>query len=163
MNDLILPMMMFGSYKASWQVKDQNGQKIKKTKTIVHQEELGDPGFFPSVNHIYYSTPRGGRRLTKAAEHLKDRWKRLLLDWCTKESWTMTEKEKVVIEVLFCFPDHIIRDNSNIYKLLMDAMEGVIFDNDYYALPRTMDFVVSKLEKPHLRLRIYKKSDEASR
>jgi Holliday junction resolvase RusA-like endonuclease len=33
-------------------------------------------------------------------------------------------------------PDRRIRDSHNMLKLLLDVMQGIVFTNDYYALPR---------------------------
>jgi Holliday junction resolvase RusA-like endonuclease len=164
---LKLPMMMYGKYKTSWYVKDPKDptgkKKIKKTKVVEHKEENGDPGYYPSVNHIYHNTKGGGKRLTKAAERLFQKWQAEARLWAYNTGWVMTEKEKVVVEIVAYFPDNQKRDTNNVFKLMMDALEGIIFDNDYYALPRVMDFHVLEKDsnvKPYFELHIYKLEDE---
>jgi hypothetical protein len=174
---LYLPMMMFGKYKDYVKERDpetgkyktvyeknKNGKLKPKTKWIVHKEENGDAGFFPSVNHIYTNTRGGGRKLTKAAQDLFDKWQAIAKLWCHNNDWVMTEKEKVVVEVWAYFPDNQKRDTNNAFKLMMDALEGIIYDNDYYALPRIMDFEILDKNnpdvRPHFKLNIYRKADE---
>jgi hypothetical protein len=170
-------MMMFGKYKdyvkepdperpgkyRTVYEKNKKGILKPKTKWVVHSEERGDPGFFPSVNHIYNNTRRGGKKLTKPAQDLFDRWQMAAREWCFRNQWETTVKEKVVIEVTAYFPDNQKRDTNNVFKLMMDALEGIIFDNDYYALPRVKDFLVldkAKGVRPYFELVIYKKADE---
>lgn len=159
---LILPMMMYGKYKQTVTVKDpKTGKKKRVNKTIEHIEQRGDPGFYPSVNHIYIQT-RKGRRLSQAAEDLFNRWNGLAQIWAEKNNWQMTEGEKVVVEIDTYFPnDRRKRDTSNALKLMLDALEGVIYDNDFFALPRQNDFhYVKEGEKPYFKLNIFKKSEE---
>lgn len=168
-------MMMFGSYKGYEYEQDPTTgkQKIKKKlvkgklKSVIkihrHVEENGDPGFYPSVNHIYDNDGRGGKKLSKPAQDLFDRWHSLAHLWAIQNGWELTKKEKVVVEVTAYFPDKKGRDTNNVFKLLADSLEHAIYDNDHYALMRTMDFIY--LEKnsnisPYFELRIFKKSDE---
>ncbi|SFJ65112.1 Endodeoxyribonuclease RusA [Paenibacillus sp. UNC496MF] len=175
---LILPMMMFGRYKdyvkepdpekpgkyRTVYEKNKRGKLKPKTKWIVHSEANGDPGFFPSVNHIYNNTRGGGKKLTKAAEDLFNRWQLAARDWCFRNQWEMAVKEKVVVEVTAYFPNKQVRDTNNVFKLLMDSLEHVIFDNDYYALPRVKDFLILDKDcgiRPYFELVIFRKEDEA--
>jgi Holliday junction resolvase RusA-like endonuclease len=171
---LILPMMMFGKFRSQRVKKDEQGNTIykiskngKKTPVtekvwIEHKEENGDPGVYPSVNHIYVNMAKGRKRLSKPAERLKEKWEALAIMWAKDNGWETTKKEKVVIELTAHFPnDNIIRDTNNAFKLLMDALEGIIYDNDHYALPRVMDFKkVKDGERPYFEVNIYKKDDE---
>lgn len=171
---LILPMMMYGKFRAERVKKDKNGNTIYKINKkgekvpvkekvwVEHKEENGDPGVYPSVNHIYVNMAKGRKRLSKPAEQLKEKWEALAIMWAKDNNWEMTNKEKVVIELTAYFPnDNKVRDTNNVFKLLMDALEGIIYDNDHYALPRVMDFQrVKDGEKPYFKIHIYKKEDE---
>jgi Holliday junction resolvase RusA-like endonuclease len=147
--EIILPMMMYGSYMSYRTIVDPKNKKRKKKmkKRITHKEEDGDQGFFPSVNHIYMNTRFGGKKLTKPAEELKEKWSNIFKEACRENGWDTTKKEKVVINLKLYFPDNRVRDTSNALKLLLDSMEGIVFDNDYYALPRIIDFEVLKDKK----------------
>jgi Holliday junction resolvase RusA-like endonuclease len=155
-----LPMMMFGSYRG-YETDKASGTKRKKIFT--HVEENGDPGFFPSVNHIYMNTAKGGKKLTKPAEELKAKWTSIVQKACEESKWEMRVKEKVIVNCRFYFPDRRIRDTNNIFKLLMDSMEGVVFKNDYFALPRVEDFQIlkDKFVKPYIEVEIKEKENLA--
>lgn len=159
---LVLPMMMYGKYKKRVKIVDpKTGEKKYVLKTFQHWEQKGDPGVYPSENMIYVSNRRGGKRLSKMAEDQLIKWRAMAESWALRNGWEMTKNEKVVIWIDTYFPDRRIRDTSNAYKLMMDALQGVIFDNDYYALVRQNDFfIVKKGESPHFKLYIYKKSME---
>jgi Holliday junction resolvase RusA-like endonuclease len=173
-NPLILPMMMYGKFRSQRVKKDEQGNTIYKINAkgekipvkekvwIEHKEERGDPGVYPSVNHIYVNMTKGRKRLSKPAERLKEKWSALAKTWAKEHQWEMTQKEKVVVELTAHFPnDNINRDVNNAFKLLMDALEGIIYDNDAYALPRVMDTTkVKDGEKPFFEIHIYKKEDE---
>lgn len=56
-----------------------------------------------------------------------------------------TQTFKTVINMRFIYKDGRIRDNTNSFKLLMDVLEKAgIYINDYWALPRVIDFQVDK-------------------
>ena len=38
--------------------------------------------------------------------------------------------------MVFYFGDRRIRDASNCLKILLDVMQDVVYDNDYYVMPR---------------------------
>lgn len=173
MEPLILPMMMYGKFRGMRVKRDADGNTVKKMVKgketsikekvwIIHREEDGDPGVYPSVNHIYVHTGKGGRRLSKPAEALKEKWEALASMWAHDTAWHMTEKEKVVVEMIAHFPDESRdRDTNNVFKLLMDALNEIIYDDDHFALPRVMDFkTVAPGEKPFFELYIYRKADE---
>jgi crossover junction endodeoxyribonuclease RusA len=91
----------------------------------------------PSVNAIYYNTRGGGRRLTKKAEfYVRD--SRALMNVAVEEShWVIPEKYVwLYVDMVYYFPDRRIRDSHNCLKILLDAMQGIIFQNDYVVLPR---------------------------
>ena len=108
----------------------------------------------PSVNHMYQNAGRG-RRLTKAAQlYIKD-----AQDACKKamreQKWKR-DKENVwyVMDLYFYFPDKKIRDSHNCLKLLTDCLEGLLFANDYFLLPR-IQYVCLDRENPRLEIVYY--------
>ncbi|MNI87241.1 Endodeoxyribonuclease RusA [compost metagenome] len=74
----------------------------------------------------------------------------------------MTKGQKVVVELTAYFPnDKLRRDTNNVFKLMMDALTDIIYDDDEFALPRVIDFhKVSDEEKPYFKLDIYLKEEE---
>lgn len=172
---LIIPMMMFGKFRRERAKRDELGNTIIKRRDskgrpvyetekywLTHSEKAGDKGVYPSVNHIFTKMAKGRLKLITPAEKLKERWEAEAREWVAKHAWQMTEGEKVVIEMTAHFPaDKIRRDTNNVFKLMMDAFTGVIYDDDEYALPRVMDYHrVAEGEKPYFELNIYLKSEE---
>lgn len=108
----------------------------------------------PSVNHMYQSAGRG-RRLTKQAQlYIKE-----AQDICKKamrvQGWKK-DKEYVwyVMDLYFYFPDKKIRDSHNCLKLLTDCLEGLLFANDYFLLPR-IQYVTLDRSNPRLEIIYY--------
>lgn len=91
----------------------------------------------PSVNHMYHNMRNGGKRLTsKATDYI--RVSRALINLAIEEQRWLKQNESTwyYIDIVFFMPDRRVRDSHNMLKLLLDVMQGVIFDNDYYAMPR---------------------------
>ena len=108
----------------------------------------------PSVNQIYYNTRGGGKRLNKRAENYLIDSRALLKDAIDKNNWKLAQKgEWIYVDMVFYMPDKRIRDASNCLKLLLDAMEGLIYTNDMYALPRIQSVELDR-EEPRLELTI---------
>ncbi|CDQ41760.1 RusA family crossover junction endodeoxyribonuclease [Virgibacillus salexigens] len=166
---LILPMMMFGKFRSTKPKKDKNGKTMKNNKGnyirekcwVYHDENNGDPGVYPSVNHIYERMAKGRQRLTKPAQELSDKWADLAKMWVRDNEWNFAAG-KVVLELTAYFPnDNRKRDTHNAFKLMMDALEDIIYENDSLALPRVIDFhKVKNGENPYFELNIYKKDKE---
>ncbi len=106
------------------------------------------PGVCPSVNSMYQRVSRGGKTIhaltadAKAYEYLVqvESYRAGL-----SQGWdTPPDGIKVAIYLWFWFPDRRRRDSHNCLKLLMDAMEGVLYLDDRFALPRIMDWGVDR-------------------
>ena len=161
-----MPLMMFGKYTrkktTEWKL-DKNGKK-KPSKTVTVHDEMvkgRDKGLFPTVNHMYRKM-RGGKQLTDMAKNRLIDWRMMAeISW---EAAGMTEPIKgknVYVDAYFVLPDNKVRDVSNVLKLLMDALEGVVYENDYHALPRIMDMrVVKGKARCYIRIRECDESDE---
>lgn len=95
---------------------------------------LGVP---PSVNTMYHNTRRGGRVLTKTArKYIRDS-KALINLAIEEQGWNMQGKYVWFhVDMVFYFPDRRVRDASNCLKILLDVMEGNVYENDYTVLPR---------------------------
>lgn len=111
----------------------------------------------PSVNHIYQNAGRGSRRLsTDAVKYIKQaqdiakkeikriKWKKDNEDvWC-------------IMDLYFYFPDKKRRDSHNCLKILTDCMEGLLYYDDYFILPRIQDVQLDR-ENPRLEMYYYPK------
>jgi Holliday junction resolvase RusA-like endonuclease len=82
-----------------------------------------------STNSAYATTKRSGRVFcTSKARAFKKSVHSLAVKQCKQGGWKTTDG-RVKVHVLLTFPDRRRRDVDNI-KLLLDAMEGVIYDDD---------------------------------
>ncbi|MGF0347746.1 RusA family crossover junction endodeoxyribonuclease [Rhodococcus sp. IEGM1300] len=142
-----MPLMMFGKYQRSvsqgYTIDESGKKKRNKPKKVFDEMVRGrDKGLFPTVNHIYRPM-RGGKQLTEMAKDQLVIWNTIAdIEWGGAGYEVPIDKELVYIDAYFILPDKKIRDVSNVLKLLMDALEGVVYKNDYYALPRIMDMRV---------------------
>ena len=109
----------------------------------------------PSVNHMYIHKKNGQKILTKAAKQ----YVKTVQDLCKKaikeQKWR-TDKEAVwfVMDMYFYFPDKRKRDNHNCLKILLDTLEGLLFTNDYFVLPRAQHVTLDR-ENPRVEIIFY--------
>ena len=92
----------------------------------------------PSVNHCYVNVPRKGRRLTEAAKN----WKLIAGYEATqakrKQGWVYPAKDEKIVILLWAFwPDNRPHDMGNLHKLLPDALENILYENDRNAVSYT--------------------------
>jgi crossover junction endodeoxyribonuclease RusA len=108
----------------------------------------------PSVNSMYVNTRNGGRRLTSKAEHYT-RDSRALLNLAVDEQhWKLPNRSVwLYVDCVFYFQDRRIRDSHNCLKLLLDVMQGIVYQNDYFVLPRIQSVEYDK-DNPRVELRI---------
>lgn len=91
----------------------------------------------PSVNAIYYNTRGGGRRLTKKAEHYIRDVRALTNQAIDDQHWSKQEKGIwLYMDMVFYFPDRRRRDSHNCLKVLLDALESIVYVDDMYVMPR---------------------------
>lgn len=91
----------------------------------------------PSVNSLHMNTKNGGRRLTKRAEHYIRDSRALINQAIEEQKWLKQPKNTwFYIDLVFFMPDRRVRDSHNMLKLLLDVMQGIVYDNDYYVMPR---------------------------
>ena len=58
------------------------------------------------------------------------------------------------MDLYFYFPDKRKRDSHNCLKLLLDCLEGLLFENDYYILPR-IQYVTLDRDNPRVEVVFY--------
>ena len=109
----------------------------------------------PSVNHMYIHKRNVQKILTNTAKQ----YIKTIQDLCKKEikkqNWKK-DKESVwyVMDMYFYFKDKRKRDSHNCLKLLMDSLEGLLFTNDYFVLPR-IQYVTLDRENPRVEIIFY--------
>lgn len=127
---LVLPLLM---YKETGSIK----KGTKKSKYVV-----------PSWNHLYII--RNNRPiLDKWALDHKDILIAKLSAWKSQNNWTTTQNQKVAVNIWVYWNDKRRKDCHNLDKLVLDAMNEIIFDDDCNALVRFMDFEYDK-ENPRI-------------
>ena len=100
----------------------------------------------PSVNACYVNCRTFGRRGRMLTEVAKN-WK-LQTGYTAKAAaravgWKlMPITEKIVLEIYAYWPDRRKHDMNTLHKLLCDALEGVLYENDSAVLCRDMDYSV---------------------
>lgn len=122
------------------------------------------PGVAPSVNHMYVNAYRNGRRMRVLSADAET-WSYAVSMLAKKEvrdtGWAMAKKgEKVVAEVKVYWPDRKRRDVENVGKLLWDSLQGIVYEDDSWILPRYMDFVVDR-ENPRIEIKCYRLEESA--
>lgn len=116
----------------------------------------------PSVNHCYvrrgktyYKNGQKKRRmmnvLSKPAENWMSQARDLCLEALKDAHWTVTDKEKVIVDIWVYWPDRRRRDAHNLLKLLCDALEGFVCVDDRMMLTRIIDF---DFDKGHPRVEV---------
>lgn len=108
----------------------------------------------PSVNSIYYNTRGGGRRLTsKAEKYMKDA-RAVANQAVDEQSWVRQGKGVwLYLDLVFYFPDRRRRDSHNCLKVLLDALEEIVYEDDMYVMPRIQSVEYDK-ENPRVELHI---------
>ncbi|WP_062309294.1 RusA family crossover junction endodeoxyribonuclease [Alicyclobacillus sendaiensis] len=111
----------------------------------------------PSVNHAYrtYVHPQTGRRmrvLNSQAQKFRRDAAYLAFRWRQETGWAMPQPGvKVVLRLWYFWPSNRRMDTHNREKVLLDALEGVLYPEDRWVLVQEMDFAV---DAKHPRLEI---------
>jgi len=109
----------------------------------------------PSENHCFFTA--GHRRiLTKEAKEFMTEAALKAKVASRKANWKIVNGRKVVLLLYFFFPNRRKKDTHNTLKVLMDSLEGILYEDDYWALPRIMDFDIDK-NNPRLEIVAYLK------
>lgn len=108
-----------------------------------------------SVNHAYINTRGGGRRLSAKAMQFVKLARNITAEEIVKQKWRC-EKNGVWLacDATFFFPDKRKRDSHNSFKVLFDALEGLVYTNDQFVLPRVIWCHLDR-GMPRLELSIY--------
>lgn len=131
-------------------------RKVVKRKTRQLKMTLPIP---PSVNSIYYNTRGGGRRLKAGAERYIRDVRALCNLFVEEQGWEKkTDATWLYVDMVFYFPDLRTRDSHNCLKILLDAMESIVFQNDYFVLPRIMSVELCR-NNPRVEIKVYDQTE----
>src|SRR3972149_3737299 len=107
----------------------------------------------PSVNHSHITTKSGKRIRSK--DTIRFMW--IVFDIINqKRDYHGVLKGKLIMDLWFYFPDKRRRDTHNCLKILLDSLEGIIYEDDKMVLPRIQDFQVDK-KNPRVEIEIREK------
>ncbi|MBE3589992.1 MAG: RusA family crossover junction endodeoxyribonuclease [Firmicutes bacterium] len=106
------------------------------------------PGVPPSVNHMYRRFTVRGRTMdviTREAQAWMQEVRTLAAGACTHAMWRCRPRgSKVRVRIWYYWPDRRRRDTHNTLKALLDALEGIAYEDDRDALPQVMDYAVDR-------------------
>lgn len=93
----------------------------------------------PSVNH-FLGIRRG--RVFKTAPAIRWEKEALILGqhWRQQTHWNPTVGKKIIADWWVWWPDAGVHDPNNLEKVLWDAFEGIVYDDDRWVLPRCQNF-----------------------
>lgn len=98
----------------------------------------------PSVNHCYRNDQYKRRVLTDAAVRWKEAAQMIAYAAARKQGWRISRGEKLVLAIWVYWPDARRRDTHNCHKLLADAFNGVLYEDDSTVLIRDMDYSIDR-------------------
>lgn len=125
-------------------------ERIRKGNTL--RFALSIP---PSVNKLWDIKPNGKRVLNSHARRYLSDAKAYMTMLCEDTAWRRTERDEwLYIDLVFYFPDRIIRDSHNFIKVLLDAIQGTVFENDYAVMPRIQAVELDE-QNPRVELTIH--------
>ncbi|SFU81793.1 RusA family crossover junction endodeoxyribonuclease [Alicyclobacillus macrosporangiidus] len=127
------------------------------------KDEMGSRGRLilplpPTLNHAYrnFVHPSGRRMrvLTREAERFREEAAWLAKAWAMQTGWSMPPpRTKVYLRLWYFWPDWRRADANNREKVLLDALEGVLYPDDRWVLVWEMDFDVDR-ERPRVEIEI---------
>lgn len=99
----------------------------------------------PSVNHMYIPTKSGKKILNATAKKYIRDVQNIVRNEMKASKW-QTDNDNVWyhMDLYFYFQDKRIRDSHNCIKLLTDTLEGLLFKNDYFVMPRIQHVELDK-------------------
>lgn len=102
----------------------------------------------PSINSMYTLK----RQYTAKARKWFSTARALINMSIEEQHWGMPAREEwLYVDLVFYMPDRKIRDSHNCLKILMDALQDVVFVNDYFVLPRIQSV---EYDKEHPRVEV---------
>lgn len=102
-----------------------------------------------STNHLYKPTVRG-IYLTQEGKDLKEDYA-----WQAKAQWKREPltQQNLLVDIHLYFPDKRRRDWDNWHKLSMDALTGIVYEDDSQILAATVSKHIDK-ERPRIEIKV---------
>ena len=102
----------------------------------------------PSVNHMYIGSKRVMDKV--AREWCSTAGWRIKM-WTREAKWAKTIDTWLYADMWFFMPDKRKRDSHNTLKILLDVIEGFVYENDFYVMPRIQQVGYDK-ENPRVEI-----------
>ena len=109
-----------------------------------------------SVNRWVQISNRGGLIKTANARDWEQTAMWTAQAWRQETGWRPTYRRKIVADYWIWWPDRRRHDPSNIEKVMWDALEGIVYDDDRWLIPRCQDFGVDG-DNPRVELEFWVK------
>ena len=112
----------------------------------------------PNKNHSHRQVDVSSRlrriRSADTRQFVRDaQW--LAIQWMRETGWRMPETgEKVILRYWVWWPDARRRDAGNLIDVLADALEGILYPDDRWLLPRAMDYAVDR-DRPRVEVEVW--------
>ena len=102
----------------------------------------------PSVNHMYVGPKRVMDKVAREWYSTAG-WRTKM--WTRQAEWEKTTDAWLYADMFFYMPDRRRRDSHNTLKILLDVMEGFVYENDFYIMPRIQKVEYDK-ENPRVEI-----------
>lgn len=96
------------------------------------------------------------RVLTKDAQKWIEDARKITEAEIQRQHWLIPEKQQIIAEIDTWFPDKRRRDCHNGAKVMFDGLEGLVYSDDKWVLPRYMSVGVDKVN-PRAEVKFYVK------
>ena len=123
--------------------------RILKDNSYEHILVAGFEDLPPSVNSLYRTRGnRGNIYMTSQGKKWKRFMRQVFEDAVLEQHWIIPE-DRIFIKMYLVYETDtwVFPDPNNMFKLLIDSAEGVIFSNDKYVLTDIVDFVTDSDKK----------------
>jgi crossover junction endodeoxyribonuclease RusA len=108
----------------------------------------------PSVNAAYRNVATNRRIRTEETRSYFAEAGWIAKQWAQEAGWVVPEPgRKIVVRLWYAWPDRARRDAHNREKVLLDALEGVLYPDDRWVLVQEQDFFVDR-ERPRVEIEI---------
>ena len=112
----------------------------------------------PSINHASITTKNYGKIWSEESKAWMSAAGAIAKAAAREQGWQYGKNEKLILELWAFWPDKRRRDIHNLHKIIADAMEGVLYEDDKMVLVRDMDFCVDR-GNPRMELRVRRAED----
>jgi hypothetical protein len=127
----------------------------RKNPKYPHQKLIFTLRIPPSINYAYTFTKTGRRLLTKKAKKFIKESQKICEFEMKAQEW---KKDHAFVwyymDLQFYFRDKEEKDSHNCLTILMNSLQGVLYEKDYFIMPR-IQFVGYDKNNPRLEIKYH--------